>query len=434
MTPESWQKNNRVRCVKLEVVKRPEFEEKLCVEQDTNSDSGYKDYPFAVEVAHIDISQDEFATPEVSERVEYEMRVAAEKNIDEIKRGNVINEDYNPGLDHILSKAPQIAEWRKLIKISPSLALEPFYYPGSRLLRPGRPAEQSALDYLTDQQLGVALRNRAKIERVNLSSIFEKSLKVADSLPEGLIMAAGRGRTPIISAVDTIMEHNVSPRLTLLDIDRHALETAEYIAQDTGFTDLITIDRDIMQINGFQKENPVDVLKRSFIKGKMAKISLQSIPKGYFNVATLIGITPYIPDDNWNFKYNKKLLGRTISGEAPKAGVQQLLSNIYDHVKLGGQVIFDVINPDLASGRYSPDDKGQSIEAWCNLPRKRRYQEIGGRFLQLYITDMMGWDKMRTVPEVAVLDMIEKTGINTDKVTIMRDPTGFFSFYSIHKQ
>jgi hypothetical protein len=92
---------------------------------------------------------DEFSLPEVREKVLFHSKAASDLHGEFIKRGGNIDEHCNPGLEYILGIAPQIADWRRLFAISPSLALEPFYNPGAGLLGPAMPLEASAREWLT---------------------------------------------------------------------------------------------------------------------------------------------------------------------------------------------------------------------------------------------------------------------------------------------
>jgi hypothetical protein len=222
-----------------------------------------------------------------------------------------------------------------------------------------------------------------------------------------------------MAAIDSERATGLAPHLTVVDIDGGALGHAETIARDSGFENLTTIDRDIMQLDGFATEKFIDVLKRSFLKGRMAKICTQRLaPEGY-DVTTAIGIKMYIPDEVWKLKYSKEVLGRQVAGEVEKIGSMGLLQNMYHHTKPGRWMLFDAINPNMSRGRYGDYDFGGDDEE---------------RFVQLDITDMMGWDRLRTSTERENLDLIRRAGIDVDAVRIIRDPSGFFSLYLVHKR
>jgi SAM-dependent methyltransferase len=382
-------------------------------------------YGFDVTVEMPEIT-DRFATPEVSRCVEYHQHVAADLNMEERLKGNSVDEDNNPGLDHILSIAPQIAEWRALIPISPSLALEPFYHPGDHLLRPAVPIEESAREWLTDQQLGIALRNRMKLKTDILKSIFAELASRAKgnrSGIEALILAGGRGRAPLTAAIACEKKTGTSPHLTLVDIDRDALLRSELVAEDSGFDNLTVIDRDIMQLDGFENESMVSVIKRSLLKRKRARLSARGIAQNSFDMTTAIGIKMYIPDDNWQYQYRTTIFGREVAGVADKIGALKLLRHMGRVTKPGGYILFDAINPNMAVGRHHSTGKSGGEDP-----------DGDERFVQLEITDLMGWKILRTSTELQNLDLIARSGIEVDNVKIIRDPSGFFSLYLIRKR
>jgi hypothetical protein len=365
-------------------------------------------FPFQTRILEHNEIVDEYSRPEVREKILFHSKAASDIHRAFIERGGTIDERNNPGLDHILGIAPQIADWRRLFTISPSLALEPFYNPGAGLLSPAMPLEASAREWLTDQQLGIGLRNRYKIEQQILGETFNTIFKNRKEHPNVLVMASGRGRGPITAAGAYKKKYGVCPNLTLVDIDETALARSEGIAYDSDIATVRCIARDIVHTRGFMRENIPSIAARTLLRGKIPKISLTSLKFRYYDVIDSIGFMMYLPIDNWKYEFEKKIFGKKFHGSVHKIGACEYLKRLARHVKPGGYIIFDSVD------RCARNTKKGMEQSW-----------------QLDVIDSMRWQKLRTRDETDNLKLIQDAGIRPQWVSIDRDPSGLFSIYTV---
>jgi hypothetical protein len=365
-------------------------------------------FPFQVRILEHNEIVDEFSRPEVRGGVLLHSKAASDIHNAFIERGGSIDERNNPGLDYILGMAPQIADWRRLFTISPSLALEPFYNPGANLLSPAMPLEASAREWLTDQQLGIGLRNRYKIEQQILGETLNTIFENHNEHPNVLVMASGRGRGPITAAVAYKKKYGASPNLTLVDIDETALARSEGIARDSDITTVCCISRDIIHTRGFMSENIPSIAARTLLRGKIPKISFTSLKFHHYDIIDTIGFMMYLPMDNWKYEFEKKVFGKRLRGSVLKVGACEYLNRLACNIKPGGYIIFDSVNN-------------------CDVGTKKGMEQQ----LQLDVIDIMRWQKLRTSDEADNLKLIQDADINPQWVSIDRDPSGLFSIYTV---
>ncbi|MDR0591160.1 MAG: hypothetical protein LBG75_01200 [Candidatus Nomurabacteria bacterium] len=344
--------------------------------------------------------QDEYATLEASARVVTDMRRAVDINEEFVEKGQTITPECNPGLGYILSVAPGVAAWMASAKISPSLALDPFYMPGQATVGSIFKVDSASAEWLTNKPLCIALRYRAKIET-------ELSLEHYLAQPKGakvnsLVLAAGRGRYPLLAAAEA-KKAGCEPHLTFVDIDKKALHQIRALANDCDYQDISLVDRDILDLKGFRYQNSLSRALRRLATGSWPLDTPEEVRPRYYDIVSGIGISMYIEDSVWQYPLPHKVLGRE---SAKKAGVEQLLGQMWRHVKPGGIMLVDAIN------QGEPDNF------------------VG---LQLKTIQTIGWKEMQQRSPEQVQRLISRAGIEPAKITRHADPTGFFSVYKLQK-
>ncbi|MDR1033051.1 MAG: hypothetical protein LBL84_03530 [Candidatus Nomurabacteria bacterium] len=339
---------------------------------------------------------DEYATPTDSARVLGDMQKAVALNEEFKQQGYEVGGDRNPGLGHILSVAPGVAAWKTSAEVSPSLALDPFYMPTPGLMSSIYEVDAETRAWLANKPLCVALRARAKIEQ-------EIYLSKADE-PNWLIVAAGRGRYPLLTATKVARQLGQGPMLDMVDIDPMALHQIKGLTYDCSYQKVSLIDRDILDLKGFRRQRWIARLLRRLATGKWPLDTPQEIKLNHYGVVSGIGISMYIKDSAWALKLSKKVLGRD---SVQKSGVVELYRSMWRHVKPGGIMLVDAIN------QGGPGD------------------DIN---LQLDTIQTIGWRPMYQRSPEQVLALAEQAGIDAARVERHTVSNGFFSLYVFHKK
>lgn len=354
---------------------------------------------------------DKFATPK---KTAFVSRVSKEAvSIDELPNSSESADDHinGQGLQHIIAIAPQIADWQKMFKKNAWLSLGPFYRPdGDWRTQKGELLRQDTRDWLTDQLLGKELRWRAALEEELLLDTFSISGSTA------LILACGSGIYPIKAAhrcqesiSDLDRKQYKKPHLTMVDINPRAIKFVKDFA-NTQTVRVNVIARDILHTKGFNRDNLNSIIARFIKEGKFPPVSMKRIAPEY-NIVTMIGLSMYLPDNNFSYGLTKKLkIGSTrisVLAEPEKLGMIEVIKKMWSHAR--DAVIFDIVRkPDSSLG-------SEAVR------------------LQHKVIEMMGWPtfQLRTVDDV--LRMIAESGINPSSIEIYESPLDFFIVFKINK-
>lgn len=316
-------------------------------------------------------------------------------------------DEINPGdgLQFILSKAPQIKDWRDMMKTDASHCLAPFYRPDKDWhTQSGEPVAPETMLWLTDQMLGKELRWRAATEQQLLEDEFDEPNQKA------LILACGGGYYPIAAA--KAKQHN-NPNLTMIDINDRSVRRTKALAREQGVS-ARAFSRDVLHMKGFRTEDFGSFFTRLLIKGQLPLASRKIVGSDY-DLTTTVGLSMYLPDEIFPYTVSKKLnmgsMNLNLSASVPKNGLSQTIDSMWNHTKPGGSILFDtMLPPDLST------DSGQAAE-------------IQGKIIQ-----MMGWPAfhMRSINET--LSMINQSNqVNPSAVQIIKSPDEMFALFKLSK-
>ena len=349
---------------------------------------------------------DAFATPELSRLVTSASKDAALINQEYIDRGGVIAEGNNPGLDYILEKAPQIADWREVARDNPWLALGPFYRPNEDM----RDIEGNSTSFepetkawLTDQLLGSELRWRAAEETNILKECF-----LDKSNANALILACGSGFYPICAAHDVRSEYpGNNHSLQMVDINARVKPHIERLASKRGIDTKVFI-RDILHMRGYRTDNFGSLAVRSMMNRKLQPVDnfRQSIKPA--DITTMIGLGMYVP--RYDFMYKKTIAGREVG--IMKKGLEESVGAMIDYTKPGGTIMFDVMK------RPNNETLDDPV------------------YLQHRVIEMMNcWPKFQLYGENEVLDMIDQSEFSSKirDINIESSPGDLFEVFTLRK-
>jgi hypothetical protein len=139
------------------------------------------------------------------------------------------------------------------------------------------------------------------------------------------------------------------------------------------------------------------------VSGRWPLYTPKRIKPEHYGIVSGIGISMYLEDSAWMLQLGKKVLGRS---EVKKAGVVELLRSMWRHVKPGGILVMDAINP--ATGQNHVE-------------------------LQLNTIQTIGWRPMHQRSTDKMLDLAKQAGITAKHITRYVEPEDFFSVYVFEK-
>ena len=349
----------------------------------TNLNVEYMDFSF----------EDKFSSPEMTAHIE------------EISRQAVSMDDEKTGLDIILHDAAQIADWQKLAKDNAWLSLVPFYRPDADWhTQSGDKVRPKTTAWLTDQMLGRELRWRAAIEQKLLTDDFQTLQS------KTLILACGSGYQPIFSAS---LNKAKKPKIMLLDFNANAIKHAKKLAKNHGVK-VKTFVRDAVHLKDFKHDNFESIAARVMRHKRLTPVSLRGI-KYDFNSVTMIGLSMYLPDEDFPYQIEKQKRLRSggnlkIEIEVMKKGLKRMIQTMWDHTASGGWVTFDIIQ------------------------RSDPVSENGRRAkLQHQVIQLMGWPSFQLRSIDQTLAIISDLPIDPKEVRVYRSPEDFFAIFKLKK-
>lgn len=329
----------------------------------------------------------------------------SKEHVEEVSRSAVSMNDVNSGLKIILDDAPQIADWQRLAKYNAWLSLVPFYSPDADWhTQSGEKVRPETYVWLTDQMLGRELRWRAAVEKKLLSDDFQTAQAKA------LILACGSGYQPILSAYDNKTK---KPELTMLDFNANAIKHAKNLAKKYGVKADFFV-RDALHVKDFSHDNFGSIAARVMSTKRPTPISLRNIKKNFSSV-TMIGLSMYLPDDNFPYmiEKQKKLRSNTnlkLKIEVEKRGLKQMIQTMWNHTASGGHISFDIIQqPDFSTENGNRAD------------------------LQNRVIELMGWPSFKLRSIEHTIEIIDELSINPRSIDIYRSPEDFFAIFKLKK-
>lgn len=218
----------------------------------------------------------------------------------------------NPATQEFIRRVPGMEHWLTLVPTA--RALEPLYRPDVAFLPGGEPMTDEMREFFINTADGTGIRNRAAILRNLLEAAPAREAEA-----KWLSLACGVAQPMLDTAASLV----TSPRLTLVDLDVHALADARRYAAEVGLHDR------------------VDTIRMNILRG-----AGMPLPPEEFDVVEAVGILEYLRAEDWAYQYHK-----VVELRRKQAGAATLLRNAWRHVRPGGSLIVGnmlVDRPELA--------------------------------------------------------------------------------------
>jgi 2-polyprenyl-3-methyl-5-hydroxy-6-metoxy-1,4-benzoquinol methylase len=299
----------------------------------------------------------------------------------------------NPATRLLAELTPLFREWLGLMPTAKALyAIQNL---GEGVLLPGQPLDDFIRKWFANLDVALGIRARSAIER----EVTAREINRLDRQVNILSLACGEARTVIGVAA----ESKIKPKLTLLDLDNDSLISASAYAAKRK-VNVTALCRDVVHLKGFQRELISSVVGRSVIKKALQPLSFTKLTPRSFDVVTCVGFLEYLKPEDWYFEYHKVTGG---NGNVIKAGAERFLRNAFEMVAPGGVLLIGNIN---LNGKDSNEH-----------PHLR------------FLTDCIQWARLQPRTEDEFLNVVEKSGIQANGLTIYKTPEGLYNLYEIRK-
>jgi hypothetical protein len=338
--------------------------------------------------------------------------------------------EYNPDLAYILKVAPQIESWRHMMQTHPLFRLlDPFYYPNENIIRSCETLSPDTREWLTDQWLGIGLRGRKTLEIFLTSKVLSELHNSEIVHPSMLVLASGSGRHPLTALYRAKHYDGIETHAIFVDLDYRAGLCGKRLADDSGIIDVSFVSRDILHNKGFWQEQLDSIVARTIKDGRIPPFNFQKFKRASFDFVSVIGLLEYIPDDDWRFYLQHKMLGRELNLSAKKMGTISLLKKSWDTLCSGGFLLFETVNN-------------------RNPYKSVGYEGYSGNYQVDFCASVIGLQKMKTWNPFTVdapalfeqdesatpLWLIERAGLDPAYIEIHRESSGFFDMYLLRKK
>jgi len=254
-----------------------------------------------------------------------------------LKRKRLSAIDYtNPATAELIARIPGVEHWLALVPTAK--ALEPLYRPDISHLPNGHEIGPELYEWLANIADAEGIRDRAE----RLKTIYHKRTPESTDEPEEWLSLASGVAQPVLEAAQRMQqETGIAPNVTLADLDSSALTDARRYATELGLVDSVELRRaNILRRVGLDEPiSPRDVALDSIqrmmaFRAGVMPLSRKPFKKQHYKKVELVGITEYMGEEDWLYKYNQVVPMRTMM-----AGARTLLRNAYDLLKPGGSLV-----------------------------------------------------------------------------------------------